>query len=78
MEQLFGTLKEIQTDVSDIKTDVAVIKTDVGYHVNSLKTLREEFKPVQDHVAKVNGVFKFIGGVAVVAGLVATLISIFK
>lgn len=80
MEQM----DKIADDISTIKTDIALIKNDLGHHIKrtdlaerSIELLREEIVPVKTHVARVDGILRFIGLVGIVVGIGSGIYKIF-
>lgn len=47
-------------------------------HIKRTDLLEQKLKPVEDHVAAINGFMKFIGFIGIVAGIVASLVKIFS
>jgi hypothetical protein len=61
----------------EIKTTLAGQASDLKYHIKrtdlldeSIKTIREDLKPVQAHVLMVHGALKLIGMIALVATII--------
>lgn len=77
-------LDQIARDISVIKTDIALIKNDVAHHIRrtdlaeeNISLLRQEIKPIKEHVVRVDGVLRFFGVVSLVVGIVGGLVKLF-
>jgi hypothetical protein len=76
MEKLHGKLDNVQETQGEIRTTQAEQAKDIQHHIRRTDALErrveqvaEEIKPVEDHVAMVRGVGKFLGIVATVVGI---------
>jgi uncharacterized protein (UPF0335 family) len=73
-------LDKIQADISEIKVLDAVQNEQLRDHMRRsdllekrVEQVNDELKPVLEHVTMVKGVFKFLGGVGFLAGLLEAL-----
>ena len=75
LERISDTLDLIRDDISDIKVDLAkhIYRTDIAEE--NLKILRNELKPVEKHVERMNGGLKLLSVILVVAAVVKVLIE---
>jgi hypothetical protein len=78
-------IQEIKQDIKEIKSSQANTEKDIAVHIRrtelaeeNLRILAEELKPVKKHVIMIEGVLKFLGVLSLVAGVIATIKTIYK
>lgn len=78
-------LESIREDISEIKVTLAKQHVSLDEHIRrtellekSQDQLRNEIKPIQKHVAQVDGVLKFFGLLATAGSLIYTILEIVK
>jgi hypothetical protein len=89
LDHVSGNQAEMKVHIAEIRKDLAhhIRRTDLAEE--SIKLLRQEaaadtaaqandIKPVKKHVAMMEGALKLLGIVAVVVGIVASVIKILK
>lgn len=70
-------ISSIAENVESIKVDINHIKTDLALHIyrtqqneELIHLLRQDLKPVENHVERVNGAFRLLGILTLIAGIV--------
>jgi len=70
-------------DIHDIKITLAKMETDLRHHIrrtdllqDEVKHWRKDLKPIQTHVAFINGLSKLLLVLAAVAGAIAAIMTI--
>lgn len=78
-------LDKIADDMADIKIDIAEIRKDINYHImrtdiaeSRIEMLRNELRPVEVHVERMNGALKLLGVLSLIAGLIAAVAKIIQ
>ena len=85
MDTIKESIEEIKKDIGEIKTSQKVMERDIAHHIKrtdiaeeNLKLLRGDLRPVEDHVAMMNGALKFLGIVSVLVAIVSGIFKIFS
>jgi hypothetical protein len=78
-------LDRLIEDIGEIKQSQVGMQKDLAHHIyrtdlaeQSIGLLRSEVEPIKRHVDMVSGGLKLIGAVIVMAGLILTVMQIFK
>lgn len=76
-------LDKISDKIDEIREDISEIKVDLREHIyrtklaeENINILRNELKPVEKHVERMNGGLKLLGVIVVVAAVVKILIEV--
>lgn len=75
MDDFKNDIKEIQKSVKQIEITLAKQHVSIDEHIRRTNLLEQKLEPVEKHVHMVNGALKFLGIIALVVGIFA---SIFK
>lgn len=74
-DRLYEILDKISEDISDLKVTVAKQEENIKEHIRrtelaeeNLDMIRNEIKPLKEHVIAINGVLKTIGIISVIIG----------
>ena len=78
LERVENKIDVVVAHISDIKATLAVNTESLAYHIKRTDLLEKKLEPVEVHVQRVSGVFKFIGLLASVAAIVEVLFLFFK
>jgi fibronectin type 3 domain-containing protein len=85
LERVYDKLEAMSKDMAEMKVSLAEQKESIKYHIyrtdlaeQNIELLRQEQKPIQEHVVFVSGAMKFIGAIALIAGLAGTILGIAK
>lgn len=85
LERLYEKVEQVAQDQSEMKVTLAGQAVQLEEHVRrsttnetNLELLRKEFKPIQIHVAAVNGVFKAIAILGSVVAIIKATIGTIK
>lgn len=77
-------LDKISDKIDEIRVDIGDIKIDLREHIyrtklaeENIKILRDELKPVEKHVERMNGGIKLLSLILVVAAVVKVFIEFF-
>lgn len=66
-------LDRIQGDIGEIKTHLAVYNQQLKVHIKRSDMLEEKLKPIEKHVAMLQGALKLIGIIAIIAAIIEHL-----
>lgn len=84
LEKIDAKLERIEGDMATAKITLALHNQSLDTHMKrsaaneeAVELLRLELKPVSLHIAVVSGILKIVVGFGVLAGIVATLNSLF-
>jgi hypothetical protein len=76
--------EEIRRDISEIKTSQKVMERDVAHHIKrtelaeeNIKLLRQDLKPVEDHISMMNGSLKLLGVLSILVAIVTGVSKLF-
>lgn len=69
-------LNEIKVDVACIKKDVSTNTKDLSEHIRRTNILEKSLKPVQTHVAHIEGGMKLVGGIAVLITIITGILKL--
>lgn len=85
LDLMLTKLDALDSRLDSVDSRLTVYNEQLKIHIyrtelleENLDGLKEEFKPVQKHVLAINGVLKFLGVLSLLAGLVATILSIVR
>lgn len=85
MHDIKSKLDQISEDVSEIKDrmssiDKTLVKQQVilDEHIRRTSNLEERVEPLETHKKHFDGVMRFIGGLSVILGLIASVLKILK
>lgn len=78
MDDLKNDIKEIQKSINSIDITLAKQNASLEEHIRRTEILESKITPVEVHVHMVNGVLKFIGVLALIAGFAASIVKIFE
>lgn len=83
LHAILEKLDRLSDDISDIKVVQGRQEENLGEHMRrtelaeeNLELLRGEIKPIKSYVEHANGVFKFFGGLAILATLISGILKI--
>jgi archaellum component FlaC len=69
-------VNEIRNDVIEIKVTMATNTASLQEHMRRTALLENQVEPLRAHVTMVNGVLKFIGFLAVLAGIAEGVVQV--
>jgi hypothetical protein len=69
-------LEKIEDSIQEIKITLVRNTDSLEYHIRRTDLLEKNLEPVQTHVKHVEGVIKFIGIIALIAGIGASIMKI--
>jgi hypothetical protein len=85
LTELKAAVLKIADDLGDLKVTAAKQEVNLAEHMRrtelaekSIELLRSDVKPIQKHVAMLEGVLKALGILSVILGLIAGAIQFFK
>lgn len=74
----------MEKDITEIKVHLAEIKIDLKHHMKRTELLedevrewRKDIEPVQEHITVVTGIGRLLGLLAIIAGGIAAVISLY-
>ena len=70
-ERVFKQLDRIEERLDRIDVTLARNTASLEEHMRRTALLEQEVKPIKAHVAMVNGVFKFLGAISLILGIIA-------
>lgn len=83
LDKMLDKQEKISEEIHDIKVVLVEQHESLKYHIKrtdlleeSVEKLREEMKPVQSHVYRLQGVLKFFGVLSLVVSIVVGVIKI--
>lgn len=76
LERIENKLDKVVDEISEIKETTAKQQVSLDYHIKRTDLLEEKLEPVEAHVQLVSSLFKIIGGIAVIAGIVSVIFQI--
>lgn len=68
----------IVTDVNSMKITLAAQHISLEDHIKRTNLLEEELKPIKKHVYHVEGALKLLGAMSLFAGIIETLVLVFR
>lgn len=78
-------LEKLDDKMDGMLVTQAEMKRDIAYHIRrtdlaeeSISLLRDDIKPIQKHVTKVQGVLAGLGGVSLIIGIIAGVLKIME
>ena len=81
LEAKFDKIEEkidlVENHLDSINVTLVRNTSSLEEHIRRTELLEKKLEPIEIHVTQMQGAFKFIGVVAVVAGLVLTLMQIY-
>lgn len=88
LERIYDKQEQIASDVGEIKVTLAKQEENLKLHIyrtelneQNIELLRKEFhkdvEPIKTHIKYLQGIAKFVGGVALLATFVVTILKIF-
>lgn len=76
-DKIDATLEKLDSRLDNVDVTLAKQHVSLEEHMRRSDLLEEKMKPVEAHVAMVNGVFKFLGIASLIVGLIAGIKSLF-
>lgn len=83
LDKIYEKQEKMAEDLTDMKVILAKQEENIRIHIyrtslaeENIKMLREQLKPVENHVKMVNGALKFLGVLSLVVGIVLGIINI--
>ncbi len=76
LEKIDRKLEKIDERIDNIDKHLAVYNAQLRFHIKRTDLLESEVKPLKIHLHKVNGILTFIGILATVVTIVATLYNL--
>ena len=70
-------LDRIEEKLANIDKTLAVNTASLQEHIKRTNLLEEALKPVEQHVARVDGALRFLGVISLVVGIIAALYKMF-
>jgi hypothetical protein len=77
LKHLAGKQDQIAGDISEIKEDLKLHIYRTKLAEENIELLRSDLKPVEAHVQKVEGAFKFLGVISLLSSIAAAIVKIF-
>ena len=74
--KLHDKLDRIEQTLATMNVTLAVNTEQLKEHMRRTQLLEQKLEPVEKHVARVDGIIKFLGVVGVIVGIVAGVIKI--
>tara|TARA_B100000029_G_scaffold52851_1_gene47958 strand:+ start:2341 stop:2592 length:252 start_codon:yes stop_codon:yes gene_type:complete len=76
LEKIDRKLEKIDERIDNIDKHLAVYNAQLRFHIKRTDLLESEVKPLKIHLHKVNGILTFVGILATVVTIVATLYNL--
>lgn len=76
MEKLHGKIDKIAERINSIDVTLAKQHEQLKEHIRRTNILEQKLEPVEEHVAMINGAFKFIGILSVIIGVITGIIKL--
>lgn len=76
LKRIENKLDKVVDDIGEIKETTAKQQVSLDYHIKRTDMLEKKLEPVEEHVQLVSSVFKVIGGLAIIAGIVSVIFQI--
>lgn len=76
LERIESKLDKVVDEIGEIKETTAKQQVSLDYHIKRTDLLEKKLEPVEEHVQLVSSVFKVIGGLAIIAGIVSVIFQI--
>lgn len=73
IQRIEDKLDRLQDKLSSIDSTLAAQHVSIAEHIRRTNILENDLKPVKRHVTMVEGVLKFLGALAMVAGLIEVI-----
>lgn len=78
LERIENKLDKVVDQIGEIKETTAKQQVSLDYHIKRTDLLEEKLEPVEKHVELISALFKIIGGLAVIAGIVSVIFQILE
>lgn len=78
LERIENKLDKVIDDIGNIKETTAKQQVSLDYHIKRTDLLEEKLEPVEAHVHMISSMFKIVGGIAVVAGIIGVIMQIIE
>ena len=82
-ERIYDLLNKISEDISELKITSAKQEENIKEHIRrtelaeeNIQLIREEIKPLKEHVVAINGTLKIIGILSIVFGCITAIIEL--
>jgi hypothetical protein len=76
LQEMSKSLERLDVSVDSINVTLAVQAEQLKHHIKRTELLEEEFKPVREHVTRVNALILLLGGILALLGTVKAIIEI--
>lgn len=76
LERIENKLDKVVDEIGEIKETTAKQQVSLDYHIKRTDLLEKKLEPVEEHVHLVSSMFKIMGGLAVIAGIVSVILEI--
>lgn len=78
LERIFDKIDKISEDIYEINISLAKNTISLEEHIRRTNLLEEEIKPVKAHVNLVESIFKIIGFLSIISGIVVAIYEVWK
>ena len=76
LEKIDRKLEKIDERIDNIDKHLAVYNSQLRYHIKRTDMIEKDIEPLKVHLNKTHGILTFIGVIATVITVVATIVSI--
>lgn len=76
LERIENKLDKVVDQIGEINETTTKQQVSLDYHIKRTDLLEKKLEPVEEHVQLVSALFKIIGGLAVVAGIISVIFQI--
>jgi hypothetical protein len=76
LERIETKLDKVVDQISEINSTTAKQQVSLDYHIKRTDLLEKKLEPVEAHVNLISSLFKIVASIAVLAGIVATILQI--
>lgn len=73
IQRIEAKLDKVTDRLSNIDSTLAAQHVSIAEHIRRTNLLENDLKPVKRHVTMVEGVLKFLGALAMIAGLIEVI-----
>lgn len=76
LERIENKLDKVVDQIGEINETTAKQQVSLDYHIKRTDLLEKKLEPVEAHVNLISSLFKIVASIAVLAGIVATILQI--
>ena len=76
LERIETKLDKVVDQIGEINETTAKQQVSLDYHIKRTDLLEKKLEPVEAHVNLISSLFKIVASIAVLAGIVATILQI--